>query len=259
MPWSTSASTSRVGRASFRATATSAQASCSLATFPPASNKEASRSREAFVASRCEQMRLGLVLRRNCCCGRGHARAHGVRLWEAKVAKQRSDGRDSVQAQPDHTMVFSLRCDSSAWRWQTSQLWQRAADRDWRGPRALPTWPSAGPRLTFYARIVAADDCRWERFPADQRIEPNAESLGSWANRRRRSPTEVTPSGIRRFWFERKMSATLSQDARQKRTPRPPRLRDHFGREEGVRGKLCDLRDHRTHLNYGRGRHVSFS
>jgi len=35
MPWSTSSRTARVGRASLRAIATSAQASCSLATFPP--------------------------------------------------------------------------------------------------------------------------------------------------------------------------------------------------------------------------------
>src|SRR6266571_7432857 len=93
MPWSTSSRTARVGRASLRAIATSAQASCSLATFPPGINKEASRSREAFVASRCERSRLGLVLRR--CCGRGSA-AHGSRLWEQKVAEQRSNGRASV-------------------------------------------------------------------------------------------------------------------------------------------------------------------
>src|SRR5438128_621063 len=95
MPWSASSRTARVGRASLRAIATSAQASCSLATFPPGINKEASRSREAFVASWCERSRLGLVLRR-CCCGRGNAVAHGSRLWERKVAEQPSDSRVSV-------------------------------------------------------------------------------------------------------------------------------------------------------------------
>src|SRR5207302_3366861 len=94
MPWSASSRTARVGRASLRAIATSAHASCSLATFPP-TYKEASRSREAFVASRCERSRLGLVLRR-CCCRRGDALAHRARLGERKVAEQRWNGRALV-------------------------------------------------------------------------------------------------------------------------------------------------------------------